>query len=87
MIFPSTSNLETFGRVLIEASYAHVPIVAGRHAAAPELVDEAGLCRVEYDCGRPFVTHFDHRLGRVDVAEMARAITSGALQPSTSYTT
>lgn len=85
MIFPSTSNLETFGRVLIEASYAHVPIVAGRHAAGPELVDEHGLCEVEYETGRPFVTHFDHRLGRVDVTGMATAIASGALRPSRSY--
>jgi glycosyltransferase involved in cell wall biosynthesis len=85
MIFPSTSNLETFGRVLIEASYAGVPVVSGRHAAAPELVHEAGLCAVDYERGRPFVTHFDHRLGRVDVAEMARAITSRVLRPSQSY--
>lgn len=85
MLFPSTSNLETFGRVLIEASYARVPVVSGRHAAASELVDEAGLCAVEYDRGRPFVSHFDHRLGRVDVAEMARAITSLTLRPSESY--
>lgn len=85
MIFPSTSNLETFGRVLIEASYARVPIIAGRHAAGPELVDRHGLCEVEYDTGRPFVTHFDHRLGRVDIAGMAAAITSGKLAPSASY--
>lgn len=46
IIFPSTSNLETFGRVLIEASYARVPVIAGRHAACPELVDSNGLCEV-----------------------------------------
>lgn len=85
MIFPSTSNLETFGRVLIEASYARVPVVCGRHAAGPELVDRHGLCEVEYERGRPFVAHFDHRLGRVDVDGMARAISSGTLRPSESF--
>jgi glycosyltransferase involved in cell wall biosynthesis len=85
LIFPSTSNLETFGRVLIEASYARVPVIAGRHAASPELVDKKGLCNVTYDTGCLLITHFDHSLGRVDVAEMAAIITSGNLEPSLSY--
>jgi glycosyltransferase involved in cell wall biosynthesis len=85
LLFPSTSNLETFGRVLIEAAYARVPVIAGRHAAAPELVDETGLCAVEYDADKVHPAHFDHQLGRVDGAEMARAASSDKLQASAHY--
>jgi glycosyltransferase involved in cell wall biosynthesis len=85
LLFPSTSNLETFGRVLIEAAYGRVPVIAGRHAAAPELVDETGLCAVDYAREHAFSAHFDHQLGRVDLAEMARAASSGALRASAEY--
>lgn len=85
LLFPSTSNLETFGRVLIEAAYARVPVIAGRHAAAPELVHESGLCAVEYEHGQVYPAHFDHQLGRVDLAEMVSAAASGALRASPHY--
>ena len=85
LVFPSTSNLETFGRVLIEASYARVPVVAGRHAASSELVDPGNLCNVTYQAGKSFDAHFDHQLGQVDVAQMASLIRSGKVKPSESY--
>lgn len=87
MIFPSTSNLETLGRVLIEASYARVPIVSGEHAAASELIHSAGLCRVTYKEDVAFNAHFDHCLGIVDIDEMRGAITRHALRPSNCYET
>jgi len=86
MVFPSTSNLETFGRVLIEASFCRLPVVAGAHAAAPELIDPRGLCRVDYHRNTVYESHFDYCLGRVDIAEMQAAITSAAVQPSDCYT-
>lgn len=70
MVFPSTSNLETLGRVLVEASYAGVPVISGAHAAAPELMPDAALCPVDYVRGRPFDTHYDHSLGQVDINAM-----------------
>lgn len=70
MLFPSTSNLETLGRVLVEASYAGIPVICGAHAAAPELMPDAALCPVDYVNGRPFDTHHDHSLGQVDIAAM-----------------
>jgi|GEM_PF-323703 len=81
MVFPSTSNLETLGRVLIEASYAGVPVICGAHAAAPELMPAASLCRVSYLHNESFSSHYDHSLGRIDIADMARAVTSGRLMP------
>jgi glycosyltransferase involved in cell wall biosynthesis len=82
MVFPSTSNLETLGRVLVEASYAGVPVVCGEHAAAPELVPRASLCPVHYQRGAAFNSHHDHCLGRVGVADMARVVTSPGLRAS-----
>jgi hypothetical protein len=82
MLFPSTSNLETFGRVLMEASFMRLPVVSADHAAAAELVDPAGLCPVVYRTNERFEAHFGHRLGQVPVAAMADAILSGRLHPS-----
>jgi len=85
LVFPSTSNLETLGRVLIEASYARVPVVTGAHAAACELVPKNSLCRVKYTTGTVFNTHYDHSLGHVDIDDMAQAITGGELLASECY--
>lgn len=85
LLFPSTSNLETFGRVLIEAAYARVPVIAGYHAAATELVHESGLCTVDYERDHVFSAHYDHQLGRVNLAEMVRAASSGGLRASDQY--
>ncbi len=85
LIFPSTSNLETFGRVLIEASYARLPVVSADHAAAAELVVPAGLCPVRYKLGENFSAHFDHQLGRASLDDMAHAITQGQLAASDCY--
>jgi len=82
LVFPSTSNLETLGRVLVEASYAGVPILCGEHAAASELVPDAALCRVTYERGKSFSAHFDHSLGRVSVDDMVRVLTAGTPTPS-----
>lgn len=79
MVFPSTSNLETLGRVLIEASYAGVPVICGEHAAAPELMPESSLCRVVYAQNKRFCCHSDHALGRISIPDMVRALTGGSL--------
>lgn len=80
MVFASTSNLETLGRVLVEASYAGVPVICGRHAAAPELVPASGLCSVDYLTDTAFSSHFDHSLGRVNIEDMVRAVANPDLQ-------
>lgn len=76
-LFPSTSNLETLGRVLIEAGHAGLPVVCGEHAAAAELVPAQALCPVRYRHGVWFDTHHDHALGHIDVAAMARTLLEG----------
>ncbi|MES2497573.1 MAG: glycosyltransferase [Pseudomonadota bacterium] len=85
MIFPSTSNLETLGRVLIEASYARVPILSGDHAATVELVAPGGLCRVDYRLDETFSAHFDHRLGSISMSDMIDVITRQSFGLSDCY--
>lgn len=82
MLFPSTSNLETLGRVLIEASYAGLPVVCGAHAAAPELMPTASLCQVTYDYDKSYSAHFDHRMGKIEISELAEKIVLGKLEAS-----
>ncbi len=74
MLFPSTSNLETLGRVLVEASYAGVPVICGAHAAAPELIPEGALCPVDYRMIESLSTHYDHCMGKIEVGHMADAL-------------
>ncbi len=85
MIFPSTSNLETLGRVLIEASYARVPVLCSDHAAAGELVAPGGLCCVEYRSEETFNTHFDHRLGSISISDMIQVIRQRSFDVSNCY--
>jgi glycosyltransferase involved in cell wall biosynthesis len=79
MIFPSTSNLETFGRVLVEASFAMVPVICADHAAAYELVPSQNLCEVSYKTEQDFSAHFDHGLGKISSAEIEQKILKGNL--------
>lgn len=69
-LFPSTSNLETLGRVLIEASCFGLPILASDHAAAPELFTQAALSSVDYAFNKRYSAHFDYPLGSVDIGDM-----------------
>lgn len=82
LIFPSTSNLETLGRVLVEASYAGLPVVSGDHAAAGELLSNESLVRVDYALGKEFTAHSDHSLGGFDIAELANAVTDRNRRPN-----
>ncbi|MBI5278599.1 MAG: glycosyltransferase family 4 protein [Burkholderiales bacterium] len=77
-LFFSTSNLETLGRVLLEASHAGVPVLAGDHAAASEIVDASSLLGVTYAREQAFYAHFDAPMGRVDIATAAKRIREGA---------
>jgi glycosyltransferase involved in cell wall biosynthesis len=76
-LFFSTSNLEVLGRVLIETTYAGIPTLAARHAAAAELLSPAALLEVSYREGVPFDAHTDAPLGSVDIEQAATLILEG----------
>lgn len=78
-LFFSTSNLEVLGRVLIEAAYAGVPILAANHAAAAELLAPSSLIDVSYHQNQSFYSHFDAPLGTIDIDTVASLIREGRI--------
>ncbi|MCC5669494.1 glycosyltransferase [Nostoc sp. CHAB 5784] len=87
LFFPSTSTLETFGRVLVEASYVGVPILAATHGAAPELLEPDALLPTTYQADVPFSVHLAAPLGQVDIVKAADLLQSGQFIPkSTGHT-
>jgi glycosyltransferase involved in cell wall biosynthesis len=82
LFFPSTSSLETFGRVLVEASYIGTPVMASTHAAASELLPAESLMPTALREDTDFTTHLAARLGDVDVAHAAELLISGAIPPA-----
>lgn len=82
VFFPSTSNLEVFGRVLVEASHAGVPVVANDHAAASELLPPESLVPTQYITDTPFPVHYGTALGDVETAPIAEALVAGVVPPT-----
>ncbi len=71
--FPSTSSMETLGRVVVEAGALRVPVIAAAHAAVPEFVPERATVPVEYIPGYYPLTSAS-ALGMVDEKVLASAI-------------
>ncbi|TDC42716.1 glycosyltransferase [Micromonospora sp. KC213] len=82
LFFPSTSSLETFGRVLVEASFIGTPVLASTHAAASELLPSESLLPTTLREDIDFTTHLAARLGDVDIAHAADLLVSGAIPPA-----
>lgn len=81
LLFPSTSTLETFGRVLVEASYAGTPVLASDHGAASELLDPHALTPTSYFANRWFTAQLAAPLGKIEVDAVADRLTDGAAVP------
>ena len=81
VFFPSTSNLETFGRVLLEASHAGIPVVASDHAAASELLPAESLVPTHYATNFRFSVHYGTALGDIDTGPIADALVAGEVPP------
>ena len=60
VVFPSTSNVESFGRVVAEAWYCGCNVAASTHAAMPEFLKPTRMAKVHYDEGlcRSTLRHF-----------------------------
>jgi glycosyltransferase involved in cell wall biosynthesis len=82
LFFPSTSSLETFGRVLVEASFIGTPVMASSHAAASELLPAESLLPTALREDTDFTTHLAARLGDVDVTHAADLLLAGAIPPA-----
>lgn len=68
LYFPAVSSNESFGRVLLEAGRAGVPVIATDYAAAAELVPAANLVNVDYRAMRDAFITQPVSLGRPDTA-------------------
>ncbi|MFH1849270.1 MAG: glycosyltransferase family 4 protein [archaeon] len=69
LAFPSTSSVESLGRVIMEASHMGIPVVAANHAASPELLPGSNLLHVAYNNG-PVSLENPKPLGTVSVEEL-----------------
>jgi glycosyltransferase involved in cell wall biosynthesis len=84
LFFPSTSNLETFGRVLVEASYWGLPVLSSSAAAASELLPQESLLPTRYYTDQEFDTHRAHPLGQVDLDVAINKLTDRSTLPASS---
>jgi glycosyltransferase involved in cell wall biosynthesis len=83
LVFPTVSSLETLGRVILEASYMGLPILASEHAAGTELLERKEcLMEVDYFHEKVFYSHFNHKIGSVSVSSIVNGIKSHSLRPS-----
>ncbi len=71
LYFPSASSHETFGRVIAEAGYAGIPVVASNFAAAPELLPPSQLVPLELRVNRTWRMRSPFPFGTPDTAVAA----------------
>lgn len=79
LFFPSTSTLETFGRVLAEALASGLPVLASSHGACSELLAPAAQLPTRYVTDRMFTTHLAAPLASVDIDEAADRFSVGVV--------
>jgi len=60
LLFPSTSNVESLGRIVLEACHCGTPVVAADHGEMPVLLSSKNLVASNYTFGlcRPTSAHF-----------------------------
>ncbi len=61
LLFPSTANIESLGRVVLEANHCNVKVIAAEHGASPEICKN--LVKVKYK--REIEIVHNHALGYV----------------------
>lgn len=67
-LFPSVSPNEALGRVMVEAAYCKIPVIAAYHAATPEVLEKKNLLPVNYNggllqlAGLPNLGYVDHNM-------------------------
>ena len=77
LIFPSTSNVESLGRIVLEACHCRTPVVAAAHAEVPRMLEPASLVPPRYMAGldQPTSTHFP--MGVPSPEDIAEAVLNG----------
>lgn len=78
LYFPAVSSNESFGRVLLEAGRAGVPVIATDFAAAPELVPAGNLIPVAYSQLDGVKLSSALSMGAPDTSAALRILAAGA---------
>jgi len=79
LLFLSTGNVESLGRVLIEANHFKVKVAGANHGAASSLIPLSNLARVDYFKGEFYLGDLC-ALGRVDESCLINKIINNKLQ-------
>jgi glycosyltransferase involved in cell wall biosynthesis len=80
LLFPSTSSVETLGRVVLEALHFGVPVIAADHGAMSEILPEPHRIPVAYRHGVEIPLTQAVPLGCLDVPALRAAILSETLR-------
>jgi len=75
LLFPSMASVESLGRVIIEAAWAGVPVIAGAYAAAPELIDASNVVKCKYKF-KDFMLNRLFAFGEIDEQDALRVLNS-----------
>lgn len=65
LLFPSVANMESFGRVIVEANHVKTKVSAAYHGATPELLPEKNLVGVEYNYNNYIDLNTNQPMGRI----------------------
>jgi hypothetical protein len=68
LLFPSIGNMESLGRVVIEANNAGIPVIAANHGAMPEILQKSSLVNVSYS-REEISLNYPSSLGKIDEEE------------------
>jgi glycosyltransferase involved in cell wall biosynthesis len=75
-LFPAIASVESLGRVLLEAQFAGVKVVAAHYAAAAEILPASNLVTPHFISDTELQTIAPMSLGRVDQASLLNTIES-----------
>lgn len=72
-LFPSISSNESLGRVMIEATYCRLPVIAANYAATPEILNKSYLLPVTYKKGLLQIASID-TIGQVEPKDIIKKV-------------
>ena len=67
LLFPSVGNMESFGRVMLEANHFNVKVIAAKHGAAQELIPESNLLDVDYYYNKSIDLNSNQSMGQISI--------------------
>jgi len=69
LLFPSVGNMESFGRVMLEANHFNVKVIAAKHGASQELIPSSNLLNTDYYFNKQIDLNSNQSMGQISVDE------------------